>query len=396
MTTPDPMSNRSKKEYLEQCRWRYARRERQGKGVLIDEVCETMGWSRKRAIKALNARAGTGGGGAARGRRKTYGEEVAAVVVSIWKAGEQPCGTRLRAMLPEWLASYEKRHGRLGRATREKVVACGVRTLERMTAPLRIGGGGRAGRCTGRRSHRLKQKVEVRCGPWEVEAPGWMEADTVSHGGGSSGGEFLHSLTLTDIHSGWTQLAALWGLGAGGVCQALDGIEAALPFAMRGFDCDNGSEFLNGTLESWLAGKRVHWTRSRPYRKNDQAHVEQKNFTHVRQLLGYGRYGHIELVDLVNDLYGNAWLPLRNHFTPVMKLVEKKRVGTRWKKRYDEAATPYQRLLACPAVGAEVKRKLRGEHGRLDPFRLAESVEEKLGKLHDTLVRLDDEDVDQG
>ena len=158
-----------------------------------------------------------------------------------------------------------------------------------------------------------------------------MEADTVSHGGGSSSGEFLWSSTLTDLHTGWTELAALWGNSGGEVRVGLVNIEKRMPFELLGFDCDNGSEFLNIVLKRYLLTREraVKWTRSRPYKKNDQAHVEPKNFTHVRQLLGYGRYGEIELKALVDDLYENAWLPLRNHCTPVMKLVEKTREGSR-------------------------------------------------------------------
>jgi hypothetical protein len=159
-----------------------------------------------------------------------------------------------------------------------------------------------------------------------VDRPGWFEADTVSHGGGSSSGEFLWSLTLTDIHTGWTELAALWGASGSEVCCGLRRIEARLPFEILGFDCDNGSEFLNTTLENHLRhpARPVHWTRSRAYKKDDQAHVEQKNFTHVRQLLGYGRYDDIRLAEMVNELYENAWLPLQNFFTPRHEIAREK------------------------------------------------------------------------
>jgi hypothetical protein len=381
MKQPDVvMSKRSKEEFLVWCRDRYPRRDRMGKSRMIDEVCEAFGWGRKHAIKALNGKVALGRQAKKRGKRRTYGLGEAEVVLAIWRLSEYPCSVRLKALMPQWLPFWERRHGGLERSLREKVLGISARQLDRITAPHRAESPGR-GRRTGRRSHRLKEQVPVRCGPWEVEEAGWMEADTVSHGGGSSGGDFAHTLTLTDIHSGWTVLHGLWCLSAGGLARGLDHVAGELPFALKGFDSDNGSEFLNEVLQAWLAGRKVHWTRSRPYRKNDQAHVEQKNFTHVRQLLGYGRIGEIGQVEAMNRLYREAWMPLRNHFTPVMKLVEKTRVEGRWKKRYDEAATPYERLLKSGKLSRQQRKALQEEHGRLNPLELAESVERGLREV---------------
>ncbi len=210
-----------------------------------------------------------------------------------------------------------------------------------------------------------------------------MEADTVSHGGGCSSGDFLWSLTLTDFHSGWTELAALWGNRAGEVRVGLERIEKRMPFELLGLDCDNGSEFLNEVLEAYLLkrSRAVDWTRSRAYKKNDQAHVEQKNFTHVRQLLGYGRFADLKLKSLVDDLYEKAWLPLRNHFTPVMKLVEKQRIGGKVRKIYDKPATPCDRLLACDKVPSATKAELHALRAKLDPLALAQEIERRLSEI---------------
>lgn len=226
----------------------------------------------------------------------THGERERAVIIAIWKHSEQPCGIRLKATLPLWLPGHEKIHGALDGPTRKRILGYSARTPERITAPHRApGASGRAGRKMGRTSNRLKKIVPVRCGPQAFDHPGWLEADTVSHGGGSSSGAFLWTLTLTDFFSGWTELSALWGNAGGETLAGIERIEARLPFAMHGFDCDNGSEFLNEILEAHLLGekRKVAWTRSRAYKKNDQAHVEQKNFTHVRQLLGYGHFGDL-------------------------------------------------------------------------------------------------------
>ncbi len=190
-------------------------------------------------------------------------------------------------------------------------------------------------------------------------------------------------MTLSDFHSGWTELAALWGNRGGEVRVGLERIERRMPFELLGFDCDNGSEFLNEILEANLLkrARRVDWTRSRAYKKNDQSHVEQKNFTHVRQLLGYGRFADLRLKSLVDDLYEQAWLPLRNSFTPVMKLVEKQRIAGKVRKTYDQAATPCDRLLACDKVSSTDKAKLRSFREKLDPLILAQDIERRLAEI---------------
>jgi len=351
---------------------------------MIDEVSDTLGWNRKHTIKALNGQVSLGLKAQKRGSKPIYEEAEKSIIVELWKLSEQPCGKRLKRTLPLWLESYEKHYGNIPKSTREKILRCSERQLDRITAPHRLDSSRRYGRSTGRTSHRLKSIVAVQCGPQDVDCPGWMEADTVSHGGGSSSGQFMWSLTLTDIYSGWTELSGLWGNSGSEVCVGLRRIEQRMPFEMLGFDCDNGSEFLNTTLESYLLSKtrKIKWTRSRPYKKNDQAHVEQKNFTHVRQLLGYARYSEIELVALVNDLYETAWLPLRNYFTPVMKLVEKKRIGSKVMKKYDDPQSPCDRLLNCPKVSDEIKQNLKEFRAQLDPIELAKSIETQLQQIY--------------
>jgi hypothetical protein len=364
---------------------------------MIDEVSDTLGWDRKHTIKALGRKVTHGKQAKRRGSKPTHGAAEQTVIVAIWKHSEQPCGIRLKQTLPLWLGSYEARSGPLDAATRVKILSYSPRTLERITAPHRGAGSGRIGRKTGRASNRIKKFVPIRCGPQAFDEPGWFEADTVSHGGGSSSGAFLWSLTLTDFHSGWTELAALWGNSGGEVRVGLERIEKRLPFPMLGFDCDNGSEFLNEVVEAYLLRRHrsVEWTRSRAYKKNDQAHVEQKNFTHVRQLLGYGRFGDLDLREQVNDLYEKAWLPLRNHFTPVMKLTEKQRTGSKVHKKYDTPATPCDRLLACAKVSEETKTQLRAIRAALDPMDLAADIEARLGRIFAIVARIEEDRQDE-
>lgn len=386
------LSQKSKIEYLESCRARYPSRNRVARSAMIDEVSDTFGWDRKHTIKALNRKVSLGQGARKRGSKATYTEEVKVVIVEIWKRSEQPCGKLLKPTLPLWLGSYEARHGDLSEEVRSKILQCSPRQLDRITAAHKLGAPGRHGRSTGRTSHRLKSSVAVHCGPWEVDRSGWLEVDTVSHGGGSSSGEFMWSLTLTDIHTGWTELAGLWGNSGREVCVGLRRVEARLPFEMLGFDCDNGREFLNTAVENHLLGqgRPPKWTRSRAYKKNDQAHVEQKNFTHVRQLLGYGRFDDLQLVELVNDLYENAWLPLRNLFTPSMKLIEKKRIGSKVSKTYDSPQTPCDRLLACPQVSEETKQKLRAKRAEFVPLALSDLIERKLKVIQEIIGEIEE------
>ena len=387
------MSHTSKEEYLESCRERYPSRNRAGRSAMIDEVSDTLGWDRKHTIKALNRQVTHGKKAKRRGSKPGYGPAEQSVIVAIWKHSEQPCGTRLKQTLPLWMDSYQARHGSLEATIHEKILSYSPRTLDRITAPHRSAGSGRLGRKTGRASNRIKKFVPIRCGPQAFDEPGWFEADTVSHGGGSSSGAFLWSLTLTDFHSGWTELAALWGNSGGEVRVGLEWIEKRLPFPMLGFDCDNGSEFLNEVVEAYLLrrNRSIEWTRSRAYKKNDQAHVEQKNFTHVRQLLGYGRFGDLELREQVNELYEKAWLPLRNHFTPVMKLIEKQRTGSKVRKKYDTPATPCDRLLACAKVSEETKAQLRATRAALDPMDLAADIEARLGRIFTIVERIEED-----
>jgi len=208
-----------------------------------------------------------------------------------------------------------------------------------------------------------------------------VEADTVAHCGNSLAGDFIWSLTLTDIHTGWTECRAMWNNGAAGVIQQIENIQAGLPFELKGFDCDNGSEFLNHHLVRYFSEhkpRKIRFTRARPYKKNDNAHVEQKNWSHVRQLLGYDRLDNPKLVELINDLYRNSWSLLQNHFGPTLKLLQKKRINSKYYKKYDNPKTPYQRLLEAEQVSENSKDTLKKQHQLLDPFKLRQQIDRQL------------------
>lgn len=380
------MSRFTRDEYLEKMRCRYRRYTgKSAKGSLLDEFCRVTGHERKYATKLLSGQRGPSGeAGCAPsrgGRPPTYGAEVAGVLFEIWRHSEQPCGKRLKPMLGQWLPYYEKRYGELPRKVREGALSISAAQIDRVLAPRKIGAGV-VNRRTPKANAAVKALVPVRAECWDAREPGWVEADTVAHCGGDMGGSFLWSLTATDIFSGWTEVRACWNRGQHGVCVAFAGIEAALPFALNGVDTDNGGEFLNHHLHRHFTGRErpVEMTRSRPYHKNDQAHVEQKNSTHVRQLLGFERLGHGLAVPLVDGLL-EAWSIWRNAFTTTFKQTESKRVGSRTVRKHEKVPrTPCERLVQYregrgDRAGAAALRSWRKQH---DPFELKDWIEERL------------------
>lgn len=373
------MSQKVREELLPRLRQRYEGRGKEGKGRLLDEVCEQFGYSRKHAIKLLGAKAGWGGDPLkGKGRPATYGQEVVEVLLGIWKASEQPCGKRLVASRKLWLPHYEKEQGKLCAAVRQKVLSVSAAQVDRLLARHRAANPKR-GRCGTKPGSLLKHHIPIRTDNWDITQPGYLEADTVAHCGDSLEGDFIWSVTYTDIFSGWTLNRAVWNKAATGIVEATRQIESELPFALLGFDCDNGSEFLNWHLVTYLSGRknRVGFTRSRPYHKNDNGHVEQKNWTHVRQLLGYDRLDDPDLLAPINALYP-LWQAFHNFFCPSAKLLSKDRHGAKIKRRHDSPMTPCDRLLACPSISHKTKAYLRQTRAALNPFHLQRQLNEAL------------------
>ena len=374
------MSRKIAEEVLPRLRQRYVGRGREGRSRLIDEVCEQWGYSRKHAIKLLGAKTGWGGDPRIRkGRPPKYDGEVEEVLWQIWKVAEQPCGKRLKALLPQWLPYYELEHGRLRSEVRRRVLEISAAQADRLLASRKVRAGHR-GRCGTKPGGLLKTQIPIRTDNWDITRPGFLEADTVAHCGGSLEGDFVWSVTYCDIYSGWTANRAVWNRGAAGVVEATREVEKSLPFVLLGFDTDNGSEFLNWHLLRYFQdrAKPVGFTRARPYKKNDNAHVEQKNWTHVRQLLGYDRFEDPQLVEAINALYRDCWEPLHNYFLPSAKLEEKSREGAKVKRRHDKPLTPCERLIGSSEVSMESKQILKTQRASLNPFELHRRVEEGL------------------
>lgn len=375
------MSAKSREEVLGLARWRYGKRGKQGRTQLLDEICALCGYERKYASKVLAGKRPITGSARKRrgGSKAVYGAKEREVIKAIWLAAEQPCGKRLKAALKLWLPHYEKRKGRLPRVVALKLQQISAATIDRLLRPCRVALGSR-GRCGTRPGTLLRSQIPIRTEHWDVRGPGFIEADTVAHCGESMVGEFCWSITATDVHTQWTEARAVPNRSQPAVLAQIAHIETSLPFPILGFDTDNGGEFLNWHLFHYF-GKRIKpvaFTRSRAYRKNDNAHVEQKNWTHVRQLVGYGRLEGAEVASLLNDLYCQEWRWFRNFFCPVMKHLRTEVQGSRKRRIYDQPATPFARLKVAAGVDPVQIAELEKIAKKLDPFALKETIERKL------------------
>lgn len=373
------MGKNARQAYLKAIRSRYRRAGKKAKATILDEFCAVCGYHRKYAIRLLN-QSGKANQKRRPGRKPRYATpELLTALKRMWFASDQMCSKKLKAAIPLWLPHYATVYPALTAETQAHLLSISAATIDRLLQPVRLVhprrglGGTRPGSL-------LKNQIPIRTHFWDVSQPGFMEADTVAHCGNSLAGSFVWSLTMTDILTSWTESRATWDKGAEGVLAQIRDIEAHLPFALQGFDCDNGSEFLNYHLVRYFTGHPSvkSFTRSRPYKKNDNAHVEQKNWSHVRQLFGYDRLEEPHLLPLMNDLYAHEWSLYQNHYCPSMKLQEKHRINSKYVKQYDAPQTPYQRVLASDQISEEAKQRLRTIHQSLNPFILKQAIEKKL------------------
>jgi hypothetical protein len=369
------MSKETKVQLLARLRRRYATAGPEHKGKLLDQAVELLGYHRKAAIRALRQPQEV----APRlqlvlGRPKTYHpESLLPILKPIWFSAFQPCGSRLHALLPEWLPAYEQDHRRLPADLRRCLLGASARTLDRLLRPLRVGLSRRGGTRPG---SLLRQSIPIR-GTWTEEGPGWLEMDTVALCGGRLDDRHLWMLDAVDIRTDWTELRALENRGQHCTVAQIAHLEASLPFALLGLDSDNGGEFINHHLAAYLEQRQepVLFTRGRSYHSNDNARVEQRNWTHVRQQFGYERYDNPQVAPLINALCQGALGQLLNHFLPTHLLQHKRRQGNRTVRVYGPALTPYARVLAAAEVCSAKKTQLQQLHKQLNPLALAREVE---------------------
>lgn len=384
------MSPMAKKEYLESIYLRYKKASYKEKTLILDEFCQNCGYNRKYAIRRLNSYTRfIKPVHKKRGKPSAYNTTtITGPLKRIWLTANLPCSKRLKAILPLWLPFYAREYGGLSVKVIKALRRISPATIDRLLKPARAKYKGR-GRSTTKPGTLLRRQIPIKTNQWDETRPGFLEADTVAHCGQSLLGDFVYTIDLVDIATGWSEQRAVWGKGETAVLKQIQDVEDSLPFPLLGFDSDNGSEFLNHHLLRHFSEreKPVQFTRSRPYHKDDNAHVEQKNWTHVRQWLGYHRLDKPVLVGLLNDLYRQEWNRYHNFFLPSVKLVEKKLVAGKALKCYDNPKTPYQRVIESSYVAVSVKRSLREQFEILNPFRLRKMIETKLKTIFNICYR---------
>jgi hypothetical protein len=401
------VQRQSKREYMARMQGRYLKATKREKGALLDEVVAVTGYHRRHAVRVLRhgrfpdarlaAVQGTAaaparrGGGRALGRPRVYSPVVVGALRVAAEASNWLCGTRLAPFLPELVPALEAEGAlRLTPADRAQLLAMSARTVDRRLRPFRLQRDPRNwhGLGTTKPGSLLKHQVPVQTyTPWEEQRPGFEEIDLVAHCGPTTEGFYLNTLDVTDVASGWTECVGVWGKSQRAVFAGLETVRQRLPFRLLGLDSDNGSEFLNAHLVRYCTQEELTFTRSRPYWKNDQAHVEQKNWSVVRKLVGYGRYESEAALAQLNRVYDllRIWT---NFWQPSLKLIAKERDDATGKtrKKYDAAQTPYRRLLASGVLDATQEQALAETFAASRPVALRRQLAaavEQLGRLQE-------------
>ncbi len=361
------MSLASRRELLAVTAPRYRVAQRAERRRILEEFVASTGYHRKYALSLLNHPLSKAPACKRRPRARHYPLAVQQALIRCWHVTNGICSKRLVPYLPELVTVLERQGElRLDAETKRRLLSLSAATADRLLAaerklakPHGLG--------TTKPGTLLKDSIPIRTfADWDDVRPGFGEVDLVAHCGDTTQGEYVHSLTLTDVATGWTECLALRNRGQQVVFAALVRARTQLPFPLLGIDSDNGGEFINAHLLRYCQAEQLTFTRSRPYKKNDQAYVEQKNWSIVRHLVGYGRYEGVAPCEALERLYEVVRLYV-NFFQPSMKLVSKERVDSKVKKRYDVAQTPYQRVLNSPLVSDEAKAALRQQYVTLNP-----------------------------
>jgi len=374
------MTRGSIKEYTEAVRGRYIRASKKEKGKILDEFTEVVGYHRKAAIRLLHRTNQVRVNGK-RGYPRQYGAPVADALRVAWEATDRLCSKRLHPFLPE-LVKVLRRHGEITMTDEIEAKLCQMSpsTIDRLLRPCRRLGG-RRGFTTTKPGSLLKNSIPIRTfADWEEDCPGFLEIDLVHHCGDSTEGFYLTTLSTVDVATGWSECIGVWGKGQQRVGAAVHCVQQRLPFPLLGLDSDNGGEFINQHLYTYCIRKGITFTRSRSYKKNDSCHVEQKNWTVVRRVVGYDRYSSRAALEVLNRVYDLLRLYV-NFFQPVMKLVAKSRQGAKVHKIYDTARTPYQRLLEDNVLMEDKRTELAAIYYGINPVLLLRQINGNLERL---------------
>lgn len=348
------------------------------KSSILDEFCEICGYSRKYAIWKLNhydlnkLKRKTG-------RPSKYNStRIRETLKQIWITTDFACGKRLKSMIPKWLPFIDL----LDNKEEQLLLTMSASTIDRILKYYRVKLDIKL-RASTKPGTLLRNSIPISGAQWDIQKPGYIEVDSVVHCGVSMAGDYVCTINSIDLATGWNQQRATYNLGSFGVLNQIKDIEKSLPFKLLGLDSDCGGEYINYALRDYLLKRNnpVEFTRSRPYKKNDNAHIEQKNWTHVRKLIGYARIDNPKAVELLNNLYKNEWSLFYNFFIPSFKLISKERVGSKVIKKHDKPKTPYQRLLESEFISEEKKQELKNIYATLNPFDLKKIITKKLDNI---------------
>jgi len=357
------------------------------KSRILHEFCQVCDYHRKYAISKLLA--------FKKYRRKQppcrkpgrpsqyHHPDLIQALKTIWIATNLICSKRLKEAIPKWIGPYQLSFGYLHADILKKILKISPSTIDSVLKPIRHEFRGK-GRSTTKPGLLLKSQIPIKTKQWDESRPGFLESDTVAHCGTSLAGHFAYTTNTVDIATNGSEQRATYGKGFRDIAEQIENIENSLPFPILGFDSDNGGEFINRFLVNYFLNRKkpILFTRSREYRSNDNAHVEGKNWTHVRQWLGYRRFENPILVDLLNDLYKNEWRLYHNFFIPSVKLISKHRVASKTIKLHDKSKTPYQRVLDSKYISGATKQQLRDIYKTLNPFDLKKTIDLKIARIH--------------
>lgn len=370
-------------ENLRELRIKYLNGNRGTKNQILSSLCLINGYHRKSAIRLMHGELKRIMSGKPKCKKKPgakpcyYEPGFKAALKAVWKETDYMCSKNLKKAMPVWLPAYEQVQGTFREDIHAKLLRISPSSIDRVLKPYKYLGRGRCGTKPG---SLLRSEIPIRTTIWDVNIPGFLEGDTVAHCGGDLSGQFVWTLTATDICTQWTEVRPVWHKGSIAVIDAIEDMYKTLPFSIQAWDCDNGSEFINRYLVKHFADRKIAFTRSRPYHKNDNAHVEQRNYSHVRHFLGYGRIDNKDIVPKLNDIMRNYSL-LKNLFYPSRKLLSKVVIGSYTKKMFDDPKTPYQRVLEHSAVSDGAKEKLRIIYNSLNPVVFKKQIFSQLRQL---------------
>ncbi len=360
------------REYLKNIRERYKKSTKKLKSAILGEFCINCGYSRKHASRILSEKLEP------RIRKSgpsvRYDQYFLSYLKDLWEIMGRLCGKNMKAGIPLWLPRSPEP---FPSDIRKKLESVSASTMDRLLSPYKCS---KPKGLSTTRASKLKHKIPLRTLDSKAKCPGIVNADTVAHCGDNIAGDYMNSLTVVDLFSGWTVNKAIWKKEALGTLNQVKKVEAGLPFTLIEFFSDNGNEFINHELQSHFEKRTapVNFRRTRAYKKNDGCYVEQKNYTHVRKIFGYCRIQLPALVAMANEIYQVYWNPLQNFFIPSMKLIKKERVGSKIMKRYDDPKTPYQRLIESGFLTNDQRRALIQKYNTLNPFFLKRELDKKL------------------